>query len=81
MSFQFEGREFATMADFARAYPVYRNHAPAVRDGVGTIVDLERHIAQQMAKARQAGIKSARRNAKLNLPNLYARRAGRGGAR
>lgn len=81
MSFQFEGREYSTLAEFARAYPAYRAHARAVRDGVGTIADLERHIAQQMAKARQAGIKSARRNAQLHMPILSARRAGRGGAR
>lgn len=74
-TFQFEGHEFATLAEFSRAYPAYRTYARAVRGGVDTIADLERHIARKISVGRRASINAARRNAQLHDPILPARRA------
>lgn len=50
----FEGREFVTRAEFIAAFPAYRSYVQQIRSGIGTIEDLERHIAAAAARARFA---------------------------
>ncbi|WP_115540014.1 hypothetical protein [Xanthomonas campestris] len=48
---RFEGRVFASVADFSRTYPAYARCIDAIRDGAETIAEVERRVAVGKQKA------------------------------
>ncbi|PPU60023.1 hypothetical protein AB8813_09010 [Xanthomonas arboricola pv. corylina] len=48
---RFEGKVFASAAEFSRAYPAYARCLDAIRDGAETIAEVERRVAAGKQKA------------------------------
>ncbi len=63
MSYTFAGQTFATVADWKRAFPVYRAYPDLLKAGVSTVMEMEKRIGDRQAKARAASNKAARNGA------------------
>ncbi|MBB5862611.1 hypothetical protein [Xanthomonas sp. 3058] len=65
---RFEGKVFASVAEFSRTYPAYARCIDAIRDGADTIAEVERRVAV----GKQKAIASTRERAQ----QAYALKAG-----
>ncbi|MEA5123288.1 hypothetical protein [Xanthomonas floridensis] len=65
---RFEGKVFASAAEFSRAYPAYARCLDAIRDGAETIAEVERRVA--------AGKKKAIASTRERAQQAYALKAG-----
>lgn len=71
MPYMFEGREFARLKDWRDAFPAYARFAARLKDGVTTVVGMEREISAAKARARAASIAGARKAA----PYTFSKKA------
>jgi hypothetical protein len=65
---RFEGKVFASTAEFSRAFPAYARCLDAIRDGAETIAEVERRVA--------AGKKKAIASTRERAQQAYALKAG-----
>ncbi|WP_372356964.1 hypothetical protein ACCP99_08220 [Xanthomonas sp. NCPPB 3443] len=65
---RFEGKVFASAAEFSQAYPAYARCIDAIRDGAETIVEVERRVA--------AGKQKAATSTRVRAKHAYALKAG-----
>lgn len=58
--YEFEGQTFPTLAAFKAAFPAYARHAHRVREGVSTVLEMEKQIAAANGIARARSLAGAR---------------------
>lgn len=62
MSYQFEGQTFPTLKAFRTAFPAYANYEAFLKDGAGSIAEMEQRIREKQAAGRKASLAASRRN-------------------
>lgn len=62
MSYSFEGQTFSTLADFQRAFPVYRTYTDLIKKGVSTVIEMEKEIKQRQDNWKAASLRQVRAN-------------------
>lgn len=65
MSYQFEGKTYATQADWIRDYPLYRAHVEDLKAGATSIMDIEKAKASRLRVARIKSREAAQRQNRM----------------
>lgn len=73
MSYQFEGQTFKTLADWKRAFHVYRAYDDLLRAGADTIQKMEMAIAERARRHRQLSIAGSRKS-RVTHPHIISNR-------
>ncbi len=77
--YEFEGQQFATLGAFQRAFPAYARHAQRLKEGVTTILEMEKRIAAANAVARAKSLAGSRSAPSYTFsPKAFPRRRVRG---
>lgn len=77
--YEFEGQQFATLGAFRRAFPAYARHSQRLKDGVTTILEMEKRIAAANAVARAKSLAGSRSTPAYTFSRkAFPRRRGHG---
>lgn len=63
MIYHFEGRDFATQKEFGLAFPAYRTYDHLLKDGISTVMEMEKAIHAKQSAGMAARLKAARSGA------------------
>lgn len=64
MSYRFEGQDFATLAAWQKAYPLYRSFVDDLKTGADTVQEMEIRCANRLRVARIKSREAAQRQNK-----------------
>ncbi|MBD9376179.1 hypothetical protein [Pseudoxanthomonas sp. PXM04] len=77
--YEFEGQRFASLGAFQRAFPAYGRHTAWLKEGVTTIMEMEKRIAAANAVARAKSLAGSRSTPAYTFSRkAFPRRRGHG---
>lgn len=67
MTYTFEGKQYVTLADWLREYPIYKHYTDLLKSGVRTVEGMTKEIYKRRENSRKAALKnSGNRGAMFN---------------